>query len=221
MKSQQVTALVSALAGIVSIVTVPSEVSITERQPERQAAQDPAYMLDFKMKRIDGTEESLEKYKGKVIVMVNVASKCGFTTQYEGLERLHRTYKDEGVVILGFPANNFGNQEPGTNEEIAAFCKDTYDVTFPMFAKISVKGDDQHPLYKRLAARPAPIGGDPKWNFTKFIVDQQGRVVARVDPDRDYVRTGTVEPHVELKIRELLGKPAPAPSDVPPSKAGS
>ncbi len=215
MKSQQIAALVSAVAGIVGIIAVPEHENNHGRQPEKQPAKDPAYVLDFTMKRIDGAEESLEKYKGKVLIIVNVASKCGFTTQYEGLERLQRTYKDEGVVVLGFPANNFGNQEPGTNEEIAAFCKDKYDVTFPMFAKISVKGDDQHPLYKRLATQPAPIGGDPKWNFTKFIIDQNGRVVARVDPDRDYVRTGTVEPQVELKVRELLGKPAPAPSDVP------
>lgn len=214
MASRHMAAFLGMVSGVVGVLLAPqaTETSRGIGQPERQAEPDPAYVLNFTMERIDGTEESLEKYKGKVIVMVNVASKCGFTTQYKGLERLYRTYKDDGLVVLGFPANNFANQEPGTNEEIAAFCRDTYDVTFPMFAKISVIGEDQHPLYKRLTSQPAPIGGNPKWNFTKFVVDQKGRVVARVDPDRVYVRTNELEPDLEKKIRELLGKgEAPTP----------
>lgn len=181
------------------------------REPDT-APKDPAYVLDFTMPRIDGTKESLERYKGKVIVIVNVASKCGFTTQYEGLEKLYREYKDAGLVILGFPANNFGEQEPGSDDQIAEFCRERFDVTFPMFAKISVKGDDQHALYKRLSGQPEPVGGDPKWNFTKFIVDRQGKVVHRVDADRAYVRTAELEPSLVKKVRELLGLPATDPA---------
>ena len=147
-----------------------------------------ASLFDFTLNSIDGKATPLSAYKGKVILVVNVASKCGYTPQYTGLEATYRKYKDRGFVILGFPANNFGLQEPGTNEEIATFCKRTYDVTFPMFAKISVKGDDQAPLYKFLTtdANPA-LPGDIKWNFTKFLIDRNGNVVARfasgVKPD--------------------------------------
>lgn len=179
-------------------------------QPEERPAPAPApkasdpSILGFTMKRIDGKEESLEAYKGKVVVIVNVASKCGYTSQYEGLQELYESRKDKGLVVLGFPANNFGGQEPGSNQDVAAFCKDKFGVTFPMFEKISVKGPDQHPLYKALAAEPAPIGGDPKWNFTKFVVDRAGKVVARFDADKAYVRTATLEPGLVAKVDELL-----------------
>ncbi|MFN0012495.1 MAG: glutathione peroxidase [Phycisphaerales bacterium] len=149
---------------------------------EAAAAADDRYVLGFKMKSIDDKDVDLAaQFKGKVVMVVNVASRCGFTGQYEGLEKLYQERKDKGLVILGFPANNFGGQEPGSNEEIAKFCQSKYNVTFPMFAKISVKGDDQHPLYKKIAAQPAPVGGEPKWNFTKFLVDRAGNVVARFD----------------------------------------
>lgn len=156
--------------------------------------------LAFTVKSIDEKDVDLAKaYQGKVVMIVNVASRCGFTSQYEGLEKLYKDKSDKGFVILGFPANNFGGQEPGTNEEIAKFCKSKYSVTFPMFAKISVKGEDQHPLYKLLASQPAPVGGDPKWNFTKFLVDRHGKVAARFDSsvrpnDKDLI----------AKIDELL-----------------
>lgn len=140
---------------------------------------DPAYVLSFTVKDINGKDVNLEKYKGSVVVIVNVASRCGYTTQYEGLQRLYEKNKEDGLVVLGFPANNFGGQEPGTDDEIREFCSSKYGVSFPMFSKISVKGEDQHPLYKRLSGQPAPVGGDPKWNFTKFIVDRSGKVVAR------------------------------------------
>jgi glutathione peroxidase len=162
-------------------------------QPQEQdVTKDPAYVLGHAMKLIDGTDQDLGAYKGKVVVFVNVASKCGYTPQYEGLEKLYREKKDSGLVILGFPANNFGGQEPGTNAEVAEFCKSSYGVTFPMFEKISVKGEDQHPLYRQLAAQPEPIGGDPKWNFTKFVADKSGRVAARFDSkakpdDKDFI----------------------------------
>lgn len=161
---------------------------------------DPAYVLGFTMNRIDGTPQKLDEYKGKVIMMVNVASQCGLTkSQYPALEKLYASKKDAGFVILGFPANNFGSQEPGTNDEIHSFCTGTYGVEFPMFEKISVKGDDTHELYKRLAKQPAPLGGEPQWNFTKFIIDRSGKVVARFEP-----KVSPEAPEVVAKIDELL-----------------
>lgn len=181
------------------------------QQPEKPKPADgehkdvkPADVLSFKVRRIDGTEEDLSKYKGKVVVIVNVASKCGFTSQYEGLQALYAKHKDEGLVVLGFPANNFGNQEPGENRDIAAFCTGTYGVEFPMFEKISVKGEDAHPLYKALASQPKPLGGEPKWNFTKFVIDRDGKVVARFDAERANVRTKNLEEGLVKKVEELL-----------------
>jgi glutathione peroxidase len=140
-------------------------------------------VLDFTLNSIEGQPAPLNAYKGKVVLIVNVASKCGFTPQYTALEATYRKYKDQGFVILGFPANNFMSQEPGTDAEIQQFCKRTYDVTFPMFSKISVKGDDKAPLYKFLTDKttnPA-TGGDIKWNFTKFLVGRDGTVLARFE----------------------------------------
>jgi glutathione peroxidase len=158
-------------------------------------------ILTGTMKLIDGKDQPLDAYKGKVVIIVNVASKCGYTVQYQGLEKLYQDKKDQGLVILAFPANNFGGQEPGSNEDVAKFCKDKFGVTFPLFEKISVKGPDQHELYKKLAAQPAPIGGDPKWNFTKFVVDRTGHVVARYDAK---AKGGTLEPDLLAKVDELL-----------------
>ncbi len=124
----------------------------------------------------------LSNYKGKVILIVNVASRCGYTPQYTGLEAMYEKYKSQGFVILGFPANNFGGQEPGTNEEIKTFCSRKYDVSFPLYSKVSVKGDDQTPLYQYLTKQtPAPIAGEIKWNFTKFLVDRNGVVIQRFE----------------------------------------
>jgi len=133
---------------------------------------------EFTLNSIDGRPAPLSAYQGKVVLIVNVASRCGFTPQYAGLEALYEKYKDRGFVILGFPANNFGGQEPGTNEEIKTFCSTKYNVTFPMYSKISVKGDDKAPLYQFLTA----TGGEIQWNFTKFLVDKDGKVVARFEP---------------------------------------
>jgi glutathione peroxidase len=135
---------------------------------------------DFHFNTITGDSASLADFKGKVILMVNVASKCGNTPQYAGLEELYRKYKDQGLVVIGFPANNFANQEPGTNEEILEFCTSTYDVTFPMMAKINVKGDDINPLYNYLTAE-SDFKGEIKWNFTKFLLDRDGNVVDRFE----------------------------------------
>jgi glutathione peroxidase len=155
-------------------------------------------VYDFTLNSIDGQPSSLAAYKGKVVLIVNVASKCGYTPQYEGLEAVYRKYKDQGLVVLGFPANNFGAQEPGTNEEIKTFCSSKYNVTFPMYAKISVAGADKAPLYQFLTdkqANPA-TGGEIKWNFTKFLVGKDGKVIARfespVKPESAEV-TGAIE----------------------------
>ena len=162
-----------------------------------------AYVLDHTANRITGESEDLSKYKGQVVMIVNVASKCGYTKQYEPLEQLYSDRKDDGFVVLGFPANNFGQQEPGTNAEVAEFCRSTYGVEFPMFAKIDVIGDDVHPLYKELASQPEPIGGDPEWNFTKFLVNRKGEVVYRFD-----TRTPPDDPKVIAAIDELLAQDA-------------
>ena len=148
-----------ALAASFALTLTAGAIASSPRpvQPEPKSAMPVTpYVLKHEMKRIDGTAESLEKYKGKVVLMVNTASRCGLTPQYEALEKLYRDYKDKGLVVLGFPANNFMNQEPGSNKEIQAFCTERFDVTFPMFEKISVKGEDAHPLYKQLAAQPDP-----------------------------------------------------------------
>jgi glutathione peroxidase len=141
-----------------------------------------ASVYSFTLPSIDGDPTALASYKGKVMLLVNVASRCGFTPQYSALESLYEKYKDRGLVILGFPANNFGGQEPGTNAEIKSFCTLRYNVTFPMFAKVSVKGADTTPLYQYLTRQANPrLAGDIKWNFTKFLVDRHGRVVARFE----------------------------------------
>jgi glutathione peroxidase len=140
-------------------------------------------LYDFALPNIDGKPMPLADFKGKVILMVNVASQCGFTPQYSALEAIYEKYKDQGFVILGFPANNFGQQEPGTNEEIKTFCSRKYSVTFPLYSKISVKGPDQAPLYQYLTKDADPSHtGDIKWNFTKFLVDRNGNVVQRFEP---------------------------------------
>ena len=139
---------------------------------------------EFTLDSLTGTPTPLANFKGKVMLLVNVASQCGYTYQYEGLQALYAKYKDQGFVIAGFPANNFGHQEPGTNEQIGAFCKSKFGVTFPMFSKISVAGRDQAPLYQFLTDKSAnpKTGGEIQWNFTKFLVDRNGKVIARFEP---------------------------------------
>jgi len=148
------------------------------------AAFSASSVHDFTLNSIDGKATPLASYKGKVLLLVNVASKCGYTPQYAGLQSLYAKYKDKGLVIVGVPANNFGGQEPGTNEEIKTFCSRNYNVTFPIMSKVSVKGSDATPLYQYLtdkAANPA-VGGDVKWNFTKFLVGKDGKPVQRFEP---------------------------------------
>ncbi len=179
-------------------------------------------LYDIPLNRIDGKKASLKDYKGKVMLIVNVASKCGLTPQYEGLEKLYANYRAKGLEVLGFPANNFAGQEPGTNDEIASFCTTNYGVDFPMFEKISVKGDDQHPLYKSLIAEkpnatPKPGGQlaerlssrglgptnntDVMWNFEKFLIGRDGKVVGRFAPD-----IGPDDPMIAKAIESELAK---------------
>lgn len=148
------------------------------------AKREASPVLDFTVKDIRGEEVYLGDYQGKVLLVVNVASKCGLTPQYEGLENLYRKYKDQGFKILAFPANNFAAQEPGSNEEIQTFCKTKYDVSFNLFAKVSVKGEDKCDLYKYLTdeKRNAPFGGEVPWNFQKYLIDRQGKVIAKFEP---------------------------------------
>lgn len=138
-------------------------------------------IYDFSAKDIEGQEQSLERFKGKTLLIVNVASKCGFTPQYKGLEALYQQYKDQGLEILGFPCDQFGHQEPGNEKEIKEFCSLNYDVSFPLFAKIEVNGNSAHPLYDFLKKEQGGVLGSEgiKWNFTKFLVDKSGKVVKR------------------------------------------
>ena len=147
--------------------------------------------LSYEMKSLEGKDVKLADYQGKVVLMVNVASRCGATPQYAALESLHETFADQGLVVLGFPCNQFGKQEPGTAEQIREFCTSTYNVKFPMFAKIDVNGEKASPLYKYLTSAESGHPGNIKWNFEKFLVDRNGKVVARfatgVEPDSDEV----------------------------------
>ena len=154
---------------------------------EKPALKAAHSIYDFTLKDIDGKEVCLGSYTGKVVMIVNVASKCGFTPQYTALEKLHRDYSPKGLRVLGFPCNDFGGQEPGSNQQIVQFCKLSYDVTFPLFDKLHTKGAAQHPLYHYLTGPTAPFPGDVAWNFEKFVIARDGTIAARfksaVKPD--------------------------------------
>lgn len=139
-------------------------------------------LYDIPLKDINGKATSLKAYKGKVVLIVNVASKCGLTPQYEGLEALQKKYGPKGFTVLGFPCNQFGGQEPGTNEEIKTFCSTKYNVSFPLFDKLDVNGANRHPLYTALAGSASPFPGDIKWNFGKFLIGKDGKIVQRFEP---------------------------------------
>ncbi len=160
----------------------------------------PSTIYSFTLPDIDGKPVALSTYKGKVLLVVNVASKCGLTPQYEALEKLYLAHKGQGFVVLVFPANDFGEQEPGTNEEIKEFCTSKFSVSFPMFAKISVKGDSQHPLYQWLIAE-GPTKTDIEWNFTKFLIGRDGMVADRFSP-----RTAPDDDAILAAVRRELAK---------------
>ena len=159
-------------------------------------------VYDFNANRLDGTPVSLHEYRGRVALVVNVASRCGFTPQYIGLEALYRRHKDEGFVVLGFPCNQFGAQEPGTSDEIASFCRATYDITFPMFGKVDVNGANEHPLFTFLKdEKPGAMGTKSiKWNFTKFLVGRDGQVLKRYG-------SSTTPDAVESDVAAALARP--------------
>ena len=138
-------------------------------------------IYDIPLKDIDGKDVTLKPYQGKVLLLVNVASKCGFTPQYTALEALYRKYQAQGLVVCGFPCNQFGSQEPGTDAEIKSFCTSKYDVTFPMFDKLEVNGANRHPLYVALAGKESPFPGNIRWNFTKFLIGRDGKILNRFD----------------------------------------
>ena len=146
------------------------------------AAYAAATVHDIKLNTLDGKPTSLGAYKGKVVLLVNVASKCGLTPQYEALQKVHDKYKDKGFTVIGVPCNDFGGQEPGTSEEIQEFCSSKYNVTFPLMEKVHVKGEEQHPLYARLTGKGAEFPGDIKWNFVKFLIGRDGQVLKRFEP---------------------------------------
>lgn len=158
-------------------------------------------IYDFKMKDIDGKEVSLSEYKGKVVMIVNVASLCGNTPQYKDIQAMYMKYKDKGLVVLGFPANNFMSQEPGSNEKIKTFCTTEYHVTFPMFSKISVKGSDMDPLYKYLTSKTenGVVDAPVKWNFQKFLISKDGHVITSIGN-----RTSVTEPDVIKQVETAL-----------------
>ena len=196
------TLLAAALAAAVGISALakPGDIKDTVKEPTKMAATSGG-ALDHTVKTIDGQDKKLSDYRGKVVLLVNVASKCGLTPQYKALEAVHQKYKDRGLVVIGIPANNFNGQEPGTNEEIKQFCTTKYNVTFPMMSKVSVKGDDKHPLYKFLTEGKAgeDFAGDVEWNFAKFLVDRNGNVMARFGS-----RTGPDSPQVGEAIEKAL-----------------
>jgi glutathione peroxidase len=201
-------ALVSASALYVSARPADRKADVIKEPtaaPAKAEKDQPVSPLDFKLKSIDGKDMDLAQFKGKAVLLVNVASKCGFTPQYKDLEAVYEKYKDKGFVIVGFPANNFGAQEPGTEAEIKQFCSSKYNVTFPMTSKISVKGDDQHPLYKFLTSKETggDFAGDIEWNFCKFLVDRNGNVIARF-----MSKTKPSDPQVVAEIEKALAAPA-------------
>jgi glutathione peroxidase len=182
-----------SIRGVLMGVIVMAQAALVSAEPAKEHAGkgehakrhgDKAKALSFSVKDIDGKTQDLKQYKGKVVMIVNVASQCGLTKQYEGLEALYEKYKDKGFVILGFPANEFGKQEPGSDSEIKDFCTSKFHVTFPMFSKVVVKGDDICPLYKYLTSDKSghKFGGEIKWNFNKFLIDRNGRVIDRFEP---------------------------------------
>ena len=187
---------------ILAVIALFSAVSGGEDKKESQKKEKQmAGIYDFKVKDIDGNDVNLADYKGKVLLIVNVASKCGFTPQYQGLQKLYSEYKDRGFEILAFPSNDFMGQEPGTNEQIKTFCQLNYQVSFPLFSKISVKGENIHPLYKFLTDKGAnpKFGGPITWNFNKFLIDGKGNIVNRFDS-----KTEPQSPEIIKAIEEAL-----------------
>ena len=171
--------------------------------PSPATAAAAGYVLDHRLEDIDGNDVDLTRFGGQVLMLVNVASRCGYTPQYEGLEALYERYRRRGFAVLGFPSNDFGGQEPGTNAEIKQFCRATWGVEFPMFAKLSVLGPEQHPLYAELAGLAPPLGGEVAWNFQKYLVDRRGVVRAKFPS-----RTAPDDPRLIEQLEALIDEDA-------------
>jgi glutathione peroxidase len=176
--------LIDILGGVCMITSMKILILLlaTVMMAQIVKAEDTPALGDIPLKDINGKDTSLKSYAGKVILLVNVASKCGNTPQYAGLEALYEKYKDKGLVIVGVPSNDFAGQEPGTPEEIKAFCTDKYGVTFPLMAKVHVKGSEKCPLYAALTGSQSPFPGEVEWNFGKFLIDKNGKVIGRFNP---------------------------------------
>jgi glutathione peroxidase len=175
------------------------------RPPSAAAEGGPVTLLELSAKRLGGPTEPLSRFRGQVLLVVNTASRCGYTPQYAGLQRLYERYRDRGFSILGFPSNDFGQQEPGDDAAIGSFCRANYGVEFPMFSKVRVSGSDAHPVYRYLTSLPEPIGGPVQWNFQKYLVDRNGAVVGRFAPS-----TRPEDPTLVAEIEGLLAAPAAA-----------
>lgn len=173
------------------------------------AAEAVDSVLELEARRLGGETESLSRYRDRVLLIVNTASLCGHTPQYAELQTLYERYRKQGFRVLGFPSNDFGAQEPGSDAEIGAFCRSNYGVEFPMFSKVRVRGPDAHPIYRYLTSLPEPVGGPVRWNFQKYLVDRSGRVVARFEPGMK-----PLDPRLTAKIEQLLGEEV-RPPDTP------
>lgn len=187
---------VGSVAFLAVVLSMPCRAAANEKETTNMSN-----IYEIPVKTIDGEETTLAEYRGKVMLVVNVASKCGFTSQYAGLQKLYERYKDKGLVVLGFPANDFMRQEPGTNAEIKEFCSLKFNVTFPMFAKITVKGDDMHPLYRHLTEQATNPNSPGKisWNFNKFLIGRDGQVA-----DRFGSRTKPLSKDVTVAVEKAL-----------------
>lgn len=176
---------------IASIFLIVNLISASDKSLKTNEGKNMESVYEFSVKDINGKDVNLSEYKGKVLLIVNVASKCGYTRQYSGLQKIYDKYKDKGFEILAFPCNDFGGQEPGTNEEIVEFCSTNFNVTFPLFDKIKVLGEDKNPLYKMLTNNSNVEKGDINWNFEKFLISKEGEVIARykssVEPESNAV----------------------------------
>jgi glutathione peroxidase len=200
MKCLVLALLLLATATATAVFAAEKKSSLDRFKPaSATAANDP--ILDVPLKDIDGKDTSLAAYKGNVLLLVNVASKCGNTPQYADLQALHEKFKDQGLVVLGIPCNDFGAQEPGTNDQIKEFCSSKYKVTFPMLDKVHVKGPEQHPLYTALTGEKGAFPGDVKWNFGKFLIGRDGKPLQRIEP-----KTKVSDPAVVASIEDALKK---------------
>jgi len=179
--------------------------------PDAAVAEEAAKaLLDLSARRLAGSEEPLSRYRGEVLLIVNTASECGYTPQYAGLQTLYERYRENKFNVLGFPSNDFGEQEPGDDRQIGAFCKSNYGVEFPMFSKVRVLGADAHPVYAYLTSLPEPVGGPVEWNFQKYLVDRNGDVVARFESE-----TAPDDPALVAEIERLLSEPTGATKSEP------